>query len=133
MSQLERLAEEKKSRAANKRAAKHNGQNANFIAFRPTREEKEQIRSDSSTVLEVLTLLSTWVEDGHKLILGHKPENGAFYLALREGGAPFDQAVTLSVWHTDPVTCLFALKHALVGRYSSFPQVQVDLFVDLEW
>lgn len=133
MSQLERLAEEKKSKKVRNRPAKANGVNANFVSFRPTKEDKEAIRADQTPLDVLLGELATWVEDGHKLTLGFRPENSAFYLSLREGGAEYSDAVSLSVWHTDLLTCFYAMKHALRGRYSDFPAIQFDLFEKPDW
>jgi hypothetical protein len=133
MSQLERLAEEKKSRRVARRPAKANGKNSGFVAFHPTKEEREEIKADQTPLREVIDFLFTWVEDGHKLTFGYKPENEAYYLALREGGASFDEAVTLSMWHADPWMCVYGMKAALKGRYASFPAIQLDFNDSLNW
>jgi len=133
MSQEERLAEEKKSRKIAAKNRKPNGVNANFVAFRPTKEEKERIKADQTPLREVIESLMTWVEDGHKLTFGYRAENEAYYLVLREGGAEFADAVSLSIWHADPWICVYGMREALTGRYSAFPAIQLEFATDLTW
>jgi len=133
MSQLERLQEEKKSKAISKKPRKANGADTRFVSFHPTTEERKAIREDLTPLREVLDFLLTWVEDGHRLTFGHKGENSAYYVMLREGGAGYDEAVTLSVWHEDPWICVYALKAALKGRYGAFPNIQLNVWEDVDW
>jgi hypothetical protein len=133
MSQLERLEEERKSRKVRKNGSSGAASLSNFVAFHPTKEERMAIKNDDTDLAEVISFLLTFVQDGHKLSIGYRAENGSFFVMLRDGGETWDKAVCLSAWHQDPMIAIYAMRNALMGRYSTFPHVQMSLFSDVDW
>lgn len=133
MSQLERLKEERKSRKVRKNGSSGAVSPSNFVAFHPTKEERMAIKSDDTDLAEVVSFLLTFVQDGHKLSFGYRAENASFYVLLRDGGESWVNAVCVSAWHQDPMMAIYAMKNALTGRYSTFPNVQMSLLSDVDW
>jgi hypothetical protein len=135
MGQLERLNEEKRARKANGRGSKPKDAAAgNFLVFRPDKSAKESVKADSRSLGEVLVSLSEWVEAGHRLTIGFKHENDAYFVILREGMANYGEAVCLSTWHADPVVAIKLLDYALHNGYGGFPQLQDhQLRFDTNW
>jgi len=96
----------------------------NFAVFRPTAVEREAIREEEASVGACLTTLVRLLEEGHKLTLGHKPENGSYYLHLKEGNVDWDKGITVSCWHSSIERVFQMMAYAVTHRYSEFPLVQ---------
>lgn len=99
----------------------------NFVVYRPTAEERARITGKALSIEECLNCLIPLLEEGHKLTLGFKPENSAYYLHLREGNADWDKAVTLSCWHAAPERVFQMMSDAILHKYPEFPLVQLSL------
>lgn len=105
-----------------------------YIVYRPSKEERELIKADKKPLSAVMTALSKWVTRDCKLTIGHKAENDAFFAHLTDLGVEWQQAITLSVWHSDWETALRTLEQGLATRYAEFPDIQLELFPDdLSW
>jgi len=131
------------SRAADEKQYKNKGTTApeparkaksRYIVYRPGKEEREAIKADKSLLGQVMQRLAMWAVKDAKLTIGHKAENDAFFVHLTDLGVDWQQAVTLSVWHSDWETALRTLDYGLRTRYEQFPDVQLELFPDdLNW
>lgn len=100
---------------------------ANFAVFRPTEAERKAIAAEAFDVGDCLDILARLLEEGHKLTLGYKAENNAYYLHLREGNADWDKAVTVSCWHSTYERVFQMMAYAVSHRYPEFPLVQLTL------
>lgn len=99
----------------------------NFAVFRPTTEEKQAIALANLTIGDCVQGLVRLLEDGHKVTLGYRAENSAYYLHLREGNVDWDKGVTVSCWHSTLERVFQMMAYAIVHRYPEFPQVQLTL------
>jgi len=105
-----------------------------YVVYRPSKEEREFIRADKTSLSVVIAALAKWVLKDAKLTVGHKAENDAYFVHLTDLGVDWQEAVTLSVWHSDWETALRSLEHGLKTRFTEFPDVQLELFPDeLSW
>ena len=103
---------------------------ATFVVFRPDADEKAAIRADKTPIDQLVHQLIKQVLAGNKVSIGYRAENDSIYFHLRDGAMDWDKAVTLSVFHTDHETALRTLCYGLRTRYSTFPDVQLNLFDD---
>jgi len=135
MGQLERLKEEEAGRKkAKQKAPRVNGATSRFVAYHPTKEEREDIRKMEEDLGEIMDFLFTFLEDGHTLHFGVRLENSASYVMLRQGDVHWQDAVTLSCWHLNYETAARTLAYGLRGKYSTFPDIQLALFhQEVDW
>jgi len=104
-----------------------------IVTFRPTSEEREELSAGRLGLEEAVGILGTTVMEGARLVVGHKPENGSYYAILRDATTPYENAVAVSYWHSDPAKCLVGLAYALAKRFPHFPDLpptQLDLGPD---
>jgi len=105
-----------------------------YVVYRPSKEERELIRADKTSLSAVISALAKWVLKDAKLTIGHKAENDAYFVHLTDLGVDWQEAVTLSVWHSDWETALRSLDYGLKTHYTEFPDIQLELFPDdLSW
>jgi hypothetical protein len=105
-----------------------------FVVIRPTKEERDAISSLDQAAVACWIELAALLTQGHKLTLGHREENGSFFLHLREGGVEWDEAITLSVFHTELFRCFQIMAWALREKYPYFPDgVQMSLGGADDW
>jgi hypothetical protein len=102
------------------------GEPVNFVVFRPTEGQKREIVQESLTMETCVRRLERFMQDGHRLILGYKAENGAWFVHIREGNADFVSAITLSCWHGDLHRSLQMMVYGLEKVYTEFPLVQLS-------
>jgi len=97
-----------------------------FHVFRPTEAQKQEIKNKDLSAEECMDILYPFLESGHRLTWGYKPETSAVFLHLREGGAEYDRALTLSCWHSTWERCLQMMAFAVVYVYPEFPLIQTS-------
>lgn len=105
----------------------HKSNGTGFVVFHPTKEQREAIKADVRTSGDVVRDFVPYLEEGHRLAVGYRAENGAYFCHMREGSADWDKAVTLSAWHTDLETALKVLSYALRKVHTEFPTIQLRL------
>jgi len=105
-----------------------------YVVFRPNTIERETIKADKAPIERVMASMAKWVQRDAKLTIGHKAENGAYFVHLTDLGVDWQEAVTLSVWHSDLETALRTMYYGLCTAYEAFPDIQLALFSDdLSW
>lgn len=125
-------------RKRNPRRTRENGQTEqgarrlHSIAFHPTLAEKAAIKEAGADLDRAIPYLLSYVESGNKLTIGQAAGTGATYATLTQGGVEWQNAVTLSAFHADPVWAICALAWVLADRYTGFPDVQLT-FLDDNW
>jgi hypothetical protein len=132
---MSRVSDEKqyKNRGTIAQAEPRRGK-SRYIVYRPTKEEREAIKADKAPLASVMQRLTMWVQKDAKLTIGHKAENDAYFAHLTDLGVDWQNAITLSVWHSDWETALRTLDYGLRTRYEQFPDIQLELFPDdLNW
>lgn len=105
-----------------------------YVVFRPNEAERKEIKALEGTYEFILGWIARRVQSDAKLTIGYKAENSAYFVHLTDLGVAWQEAVTLSVWHGDLATALKSMCYGLSGKYSEFPDIQLELFSDeLEW
>lgn len=128
---MSRQADERKYRAGSK-----NGQNgptkrkSTYVVYRPNTEERTAVRADKSPLSDVVLRLIEWTQRDAKIVIGFRAENESHFVHLTDLSVDWQEALTLSVFHSDAETALRTLDHGLRSRYSGFPDIQMDLFPD---
>lgn len=103
---------------------------SNYIVFRPSAEERKTIKEDKAPIGGVVADLIRRTMNDAKLVIGYRAENEAHFVHLTDIGVDWQDAITLSVFHTDWETALRTLEYGLKTRYSEFPEIQLELFSD---
>lgn len=105
-----------------------------YIVYRPAESEKAQIKADKLSLESVIERIAAKVSFDAKLSIGFKPENGAFFVHLTDTSVQWQEAVTLAVWHVNPLTALRSLEFGLRDRYAEFPDIsQPSIGEELGW
>jgi len=132
---MSRVSDEKqyKNKGTTVSAAPRKGK-SRYIVYRPTKEEREAIKADKAPLGSVMHRLTMWATKDAKITVGHKAENDAYFVHLTDLGVDWQEAITLSVWHSDWETAIRTLDYGLRTRYETFPDIQLELFPDdLSW
>lgn len=131
---MSRQADEAKYQSRGKRGQAANpSRSSRFVAYHPTKAEKDQIRSLGDGYAYGGNRGISLLQEGHKLTIGYKPEQEAFYVMLREGGKAWDEAVTISFWHSDLETCFKQMAFALATVFEDFPDLAALPPEDNSW
>jgi len=104
-----------------------------IITYRPTTEERDQLAGGALELTEAVEIIARAIENDARLVMGYKPENGSFYLILRDAGTPYEESVAVSYWHSDPVKATLGMAFGLAKRFPHFPDLpptQLDLGED---
>jgi hypothetical protein len=132
---MSRSVEEAKN--SRKKGGPNNGRKANqkrFVSFHPTKEEKEHIRTMEESLDDCLVGIRPWLATGCKLTIGFSDKNDACYASIREHNDNWRDARALSAWHADPDVAVRSLCYAVVSRYPSFPEIDLNQEdYDLDW
>lgn len=131
---MSRQADERKNMG--KQTAK-SGQKAKaklFVSFHPTKEEKEYLRSLDTSLEDDLESLKFFMAEGHKITVGYSKNTGAVYATLREGTDDWEQARSVSAWHSEAGMALRALIYGVLHYHPKFPNLATSQAeFDLEW
>ena len=105
-----------------------------LVSFSPTKEQKQEIKTQSVPLDEILDFLSTYLQDGHKLSIQYHLATESYFWLLREGHREWNRAAALSAWHVDYHRAGQMLYHALHTSYNQFPVLGLEQDnIDLEW
>jgi hypothetical protein len=94
-----------------------------FASFHPTKEQKEFLRGQEDALEDLLIGLSSHLQKGCKVTLGHSEYNNAYYCSIRENTANWQDARAVSAWHVEPDMALRTLCYALQVKFTSFPDL----------
>jgi hypothetical protein len=72
---------------------------------------------------DLLESLSSLLQAGHKMTMGHSTYNNAYFCSLREGINDWESARAVSAWHIEPGMALRTLCYALEVRFPDFPEL----------
>ena len=107
----------------------------NFRSFNPTKIERLAIREDDRPTDEIIANLATFLETGIlKMSFSWSVDRQSFCLIVRDGKLDWQEALALSVWHVDMLTCFKTMEYALAGPFRGFPEEPEDTDPDdLTW
>jgi hypothetical protein len=119
---MSRQADEKRysNRGSSRTPAKASA--GTTYVFRPTKEQKEEIKLQWTDLEKNLMVLADYVENGNKLNLGYAPSTGALYISLRESSEEWTKARAVSVWHGDIIRAIAMLAYYLREVNENFPE-----------
>lgn len=104
MGQLERMRE---NRNGGKKAPKVTEiKGKPIFTFHPTKEQAEAIRSDGRPLEEVISELAARLEGGLRIIISSASNRDSFSVLVKESEPDWQEALAVSVWHSDLVIAL---------------------------
>lgn len=131
MSVTKRSKEENKATKAKKptKAPK------NYVNFHPTKEEKDELKDEQKFNLEWgLLVISNYLDGRASLSVGYAGRTDSYYATLREKSDNWQDARSLSCFHSDPSRAIIGLAFSLERHYDDFPNVESTIQPrDLEW
>jgi len=102
-----------------------------YIAFHPTKEQKEFLREQEDSLEDLLGGLVSFLREGHKIQIGLSERTGAIYATLRERSDDWKTAISVSAFHAEPGMALRSLCYFVVVCHPRFPSVQLPLDEEL--
>jgi len=110
------------------------GKPRTLVAYNPTEQEKAIIRECDDSMSEVMTSLSSWCLEGHKLSLHYIAEYEVYAAMIRQGNIEWDKALAISHWHKYPEFALRGLDYALKTRFPAFPDgAYQSALIEADW
>lgn len=104
-----------------------------FVAFHPTKEEKEKLQSDASLDSSwAAEVLESCLAEGARLSFSYRPENRAVVAMIRDGTVEFNQSTTLSAFQASLEKAIIALAFFVRYHYPHFPDevIRTDFSAD---
>lgn len=107
---------------------------ATFYTFHPNAEQRMELNDLAYDLPWALDIISSRLAEDCRLVLGYKPENGAFYAMVKETTVDWDKARNVWVWHRDLSRAMIGLAFYLTHVNPEWPQGPVQLsFIEAEW
>lgn len=90
--------------------------------FRPTKEQKEEVKAGYQDVQRCLRLIEAHLPPGNRLSCGYAQATDGIYLTIREATPNWEEARSVSVWHNDLDRCVQMLAYYLTEVNANFPE-----------
>ena len=109
-------------RGSSRKKGKSN-KTSSLFSFHPNKDQREELKKWTADLDKDLEFLMTFLEDNCLLSVGYKAENASYFALLKDRSVQWDQAASVSVWHTDLPRALLGLTYYLKEVNPEFPKV----------